>query len=216
MKISYLALLFAGLLFGGGCIGPAQRKDPITIYEPRIEAKTGLVTIIGVDPNRPQRPFTWNWGDGHTEIGWFPLAHIYQDTKRDYTLTITAYYEDGQTGQERAEIGFLKKYPITIYAPRIQTKTGLVLVNGVDLNRPQKQFLWNWGDGSTETAWFPLAHIYQDTKRDYTLTITAYYENGQTGQAHAEIGFLKNGLNQTPEPPPAAATPRAAPATRQP
>ena len=206
MKKANLGLLFVGILLCGGCIGPAQRKDPITIYAPRIEAKTGLVTVNGIDPNRPQRPFSWNWGDGHTEIGWFPLTHIYQDTKRDYTLTVTAYYEDGQAGQERAEISFTKKYPITIYAPRIQTKTGLVLVNGVDLNRPQRQFLWNWGDGQAENGWFPLAHIYQDTKRDYMLTITAYYEDGQTGQARAEIGFLKNEPNQPP----------AAPAPRQP
>jgi hypothetical protein len=195
-------------------MSPLQPKDPITIYEPRIETKTGLVTILGVDPNRPQRQFLWNWGDGQAENGWFPLAHVYRDTKRDYTLTITAYYEDGQTGQARAEIDFLKKRPITIAPPHIDTKTGLVLVDGKDLNRPQKAFLWNWGDGRTETGWFPLAHIYQDTSRDYTLTITAYYEDGQTGQARTEIVFAKAEPSKTPEP--TAATPPAAPATRGP
>ncbi len=106
------ALALASVALGVlcGCQVAAVRKDPITILAPRVEAG-GKVTVNGVDPNRPQKPFTWNWGDGHTEIGWFPLTHIYEDTKREYVLTVTAYYDDGQTGQERATISFRQKEP---------------------------------------------------------------------------------------------------------
>lgn len=195
--ISYglLSLTAAGVVSVAlsGCQSIAERKDPISIFTPRVEAVSGKVTINGVDPNRPKRPFTWNWGDGHTEIGWFPLTHIYEDTKHEYVLTITAYYDDGQTGQERAQISFqhIRKEPISIFAPRVDAASGKVVVNGVDPNRPKKPFTWNWGDGHTEIGWFPLTHVYEDTKREYVLTVTAYYDDGQTGQERAQISFQK-------------------------
>jgi hypothetical protein len=55
------------------------------------------VTVNGYDSRRPTTPFTFRWGDGQTSDTFFPAAHTYTDTGRNYTVTVTAHYSDGTT-----------------------------------------------------------------------------------------------------------------------
>ncbi|MBC7979443.1 MAG: PKD domain-containing protein [Armatimonadetes bacterium] len=82
-------------------------NQTLTISIPTIEASTGKVTVNGGDARRPTIPFTWDWGDGSSDTGWFPSSHTYQDTGRDYTLTMTAHYGGGKTARAQAQVSFL-------------------------------------------------------------------------------------------------------------
>jgi len=54
-----------------------------------------LATISGADSRCPRAPFTFNWGDGTQDTRFFPARHAYHDTNRNYTASITGYYDDG-------------------------------------------------------------------------------------------------------------------------
>ena len=41
-----------------------------------VNALTGEIAVSGVDTSRPSIPFTFTWGDGTSNEGWFPQNHI--------------------------------------------------------------------------------------------------------------------------------------------
>lgn len=53
-----------------------------------INPSTGAVTVNGVDTSQPTVPFTFIWGDGTSNPGWFPGNHIYADTGRNYEIKV--------------------------------------------------------------------------------------------------------------------------------
>jgi hypothetical protein len=73
---------------------------------PTVNKETGQVTINGIDSRRPNVPFTWDWGDGNVEDGWFPMQHVYADKERDYTVTVKAHYSDGTSARIQVPIYF--------------------------------------------------------------------------------------------------------------
>ena len=58
-------------------------------------------TLNGGDSRRPATPFTFDWGDGSRSEGFFPVAHTYTDTRRNYTVTTTAHYPTGESKRPR-------------------------------------------------------------------------------------------------------------------
>ncbi|MEW6071036.1 MAG: hypothetical protein AB1726_00385 [Planctomycetota bacterium] len=105
----FLALLATTLtLAAAGLALPAQDAPPprfrfravldgplsLTVEEPEIAGPA--VTITGGDARCPHVPFTFDWGDGAREEGFFPARHTYCDTGRDYTVTVTAHYDPGE------------------------------------------------------------------------------------------------------------------------
>jgi hypothetical protein len=104
--LSFLAYtLLSCVFFSVGC-QKGEMKKPMSINPPQVEVATGKVTINGADSNAPKKPFSWNWGDGKTEEGWFPMTHVYSDTQKDYQVTITAHYEGDKTGQAKTTVSF--------------------------------------------------------------------------------------------------------------
>lgn len=65
------------------------------------------VTVNGVDTRRPSIPFTFDWGDGRTDKGWFPQTHIYSDKSKNYILKVTAHYPYGKTGSRESFVRFV-------------------------------------------------------------------------------------------------------------
>lgn len=53
-----------------------------------------------------------------------------------------------------------KPIPITLLDPEVDGLT--VTVNGATITDPDGPFLWNWGDGTTNTSWFPSKHTYNE------------------------------------------------------
>jgi len=62
-----------------------------------INTATGHVLITGGDSECPTIPFTFNWGDGTVDEGWFPKEHTYADAARNYVVKVTAHYSGGGT-----------------------------------------------------------------------------------------------------------------------
>lgn len=186
--------LLISCAFCAGCHRNGVTKKPISLNHPQVEAATGKVSINGADSNGPHKPFTWSWGDGQTEDGWFPKTHVYSDTQKEYQVTVTAHYDDGETGEAKTTVSFKPakagaRKPISLFRPQIEAATGKVTINGVDPNRPGKPFTWNWGDGNTEDGAFPKTHVYSDTLKNYEVTVTAHYGEGETGEAKTTVSF---------------------------
>jgi hypothetical protein len=53
-----------------------------------------------------------------------------------------------------------------------------VRVEGSDTARPEKPFVFDWGDGTTTEGRFPATHSYKSADRSYTITVTATHDDG--------------------------------------
>lgn len=99
-----LAALCVGALLTSCQSGPPTGK--LTLGVPAIDRKTGTVTINGVDTNMPDTPFTWSWGDGKMDTGFFPATHTYADRSTTYTVTVTAHYLGNYTTSAKTVVAF--------------------------------------------------------------------------------------------------------------
>lgn len=72
-----------------------------------INVVTGLVQLGGVDLQSPRTPFTWEWGDGTVNSGFFPQSHTYNDRSHNYVVTVIAHYSSGAVDSVQTEIHFI-------------------------------------------------------------------------------------------------------------
>jgi hypothetical protein len=79
-----------------------------------INTTTGWVEVNGVDTQAPTTPFTWDWGDGAVETGWFPRQHTYVDKTHSYTVMVTSHYAGGSTDSDSA----LARFAPPVITPR--------------------------------------------------------------------------------------------------
>lgn len=89
---------------------------------------TGWVQINGVDSQQPGTPFTWSWGDGAVEEGWFPMEHTYLDRTRDYTIRITAHYSGGGTDTTEVLVQFI---PVTVTPRSLPASLAVTIPNSL-------------------------------------------------------------------------------------
>jgi hypothetical protein len=82
---------------------------PSTLYVwvQDIDTNTGWVEINGVDTGELTSPFTWDWGDGAVEAGWFPMQHTYASLNRNYIVRVTALYNSGGSDTKGALVRFV-------------------------------------------------------------------------------------------------------------
>jgi hypothetical protein len=72
-------------------------------------------------------------------------------------------------------------------------------INGlqVDINGacgPNATYIkWNWGDGSTDTGWFPHSHTYASSG-NYSITVTAYFIDGGTASTSETVNVYPGEL----------------------
>jgi len=92
---------------------------PKTLFllHPAVNKDTGQVAVNGGDSRCATGPFTWDWGDGDVEDGWFPMQHIYADKERNYAVTVTAHYCDGTSDWTKAAIYFTVPSILPIWLP---------------------------------------------------------------------------------------------------
>ncbi|MGI0062169.1 MAG: PKD domain-containing protein, partial [Nitrosotalea sp.] len=75
---------------------PNPTPPNLTLYSPSVNGLTA--TINGVtSPTTSGASITrisWDWGDGQTSTGWFPLSHTYSNSGT-YTVKVTSYDSNG-------------------------------------------------------------------------------------------------------------------------
>ena len=67
--------------------------------------------------------------------------------------------------------------------------SGAVTINGVDLRRPEKPFLFDWGDGKTSESFFPASHVYADPRRNYIVKVSARQSDGTADTVTVPVFF---------------------------
>lgn len=118
-------------------------------------------------PNAYIVSISWNWGDGSKTNGWFPQSHVYTTTGT-YLVNVSATDNNGLTGSSTDYITITNNPDpappqLSLSDPAVN---GLVAtVNGVaNLDTcgpsPVPSFRFNWGDGTTNTGYFPQTHNY--------------------------------------------------------
>jgi len=92
--------------------------DPSTLsaFIESLNKSTGQVIINGGDSQQPTIPFTFDWGDGNVNDGWFFQEHIFTDLSKNYVIKITAHYsaEDTDTTELIARFVTPSISPITL------------------------------------------------------------------------------------------------------
>jgi hypothetical protein len=156
-------------------------------------------------PGQQVTQISWNWGDGPTEVGWFPKSHTYSQAGT-YTITVTAMYDDGDiasastdvtvsNGQDSSstasatsnpsELGTNTANIISLGFP--STNGPDVTLNGCAMPGGEVSYIsWSWGDNSQTTGWFPQSHTYTQTGT-YTITVTANYNDGTAASASTTV-----------------------------
>ena len=72
----------------------------------------------------------------------------------------------------------------------IDTASGKVVVNGVDVRRPSVPVHMGLGDGVVYEGWFPQTHVYLDKSRNYILKVTSHYGDGSSDTEEILIRFI--------------------------
>ncbi|NTW23209.1 MAG: T9SS type A sorting domain-containing protein [Lentimicrobium sp.] len=77
-----------------------------------------------------------------------------------------------------------------LYMESIDRNTGYVKINGVDFGNISDPFNWDWGDGISETGWFPMNHTYTGLSQNYTVKVVASYTGGLKDTAEMLVRFI--------------------------
>ena len=78
---------------------------------------------------------------------------------------------------------------LSIWVQELNTETGYVVVNGVDMSGPPVPFVWDWGDGTVESGWFPGIHTYADTETNYVCSVRADYTPEDSDSVQVVLRF---------------------------
>ena len=79
----------------------------IYLWIEEINYTTGVVNMNGVDMSDLTGPFTWEWGDGNINNGWFPQQHRYTNLSKNFIIRVTSHYAGGTTGSAEVLIRFV-------------------------------------------------------------------------------------------------------------
>jgi hypothetical protein len=84
---------------------------------------------------------------------------------------------------------------LSLSVQSLDKSTGKVTVNGGDSQGPTTPFMWNWGDGSVTSGFFPQSHTYTTTTKNYILNVTAYYSGGAIDSTGILLRFVPPSVN---------------------
>ena len=92
----------------------AESSSTLSVRVTTLEHKNGKVSFNGVDTRCPKTPFTWDWGDGVVEEGFFLQQHTYSDVTKNYVVKVTAHYSGGGTDTKEVIVQFIEpQFPYT-------------------------------------------------------------------------------------------------------
>jgi hypothetical protein len=76
-----------------------------------------------------------------------------------------------------------------VFTPSINSTTGDVEINGVDIRNLIGPFTWEWGDGEITYGWFPQTHQFADKTKNYVVKVTSHYEANKEDSAETIVWF---------------------------
>lgn len=157
-----------------------------------VEGTNHVISVSGVSNTNTSSTvvsWLWDWGDGTTSTGVGPAPHTYVIPVGTFTFNIklTATDTNGKTGSFTSPITLTKT---AATGPSANFSTGGTL-NVLDTSNPSVtvtdaslaganpivSYIWNWGDGSTNSSGIaPAPHTYiiplGATSKTITLTVT--------------------------------------------
>lgn len=83
-----------------------KTESSLNIWQQNFDSLYGYVKMNGVDIGSLSGPFSWDWGDGDENDGWFPQEHYYVDLTQNYVVKVIAHYQDGSSDTTEAVVRF--------------------------------------------------------------------------------------------------------------
>jgi len=176
MKTPSLAYLAAGL---AATLFTSQGRASITLELGSPEyAAAGEVSIngyVGASPGAVTN-LVWDWGDGTTDESAFPATHQYP-ANGDYTVEATAYADTGESNTVSCSViitNICTNIVLQLAEPDYAA-CGQVSINGYVGASPGAitNLVWNWGEGTTHSSWFPAPHAYS-ANGEFIVRVPAY------------------------------------------
>lgn len=100
----FLVLILTFIITGlnGASTVDAYSSDSVVLSPPCVN---GLMVDMngGASPGSDVTQIIWNWGDGTETISFFVVSHVYE-TQGTYTITATAYYNDGSSASASTKV----------------------------------------------------------------------------------------------------------------
>ena len=146
--------------------------SPTAQFNPSVNAACDSLTTTFTNTSISALSNSWDFGDGTFFSGPNPPAHSY-NTVGDYTVTLTVTSVNGCTDQMSQLIHVYAPPQVNIGAQNVcvgdaaQFTDMTVTATG----NPVIQWLWDFGDGSTDTTQNPL-HLYS-VAGPYLVTLTS-------------------------------------------
>ncbi|HEU67881.1 MAG TPA: PKD domain-containing protein [Candidatus Acetothermia bacterium] len=184
MRKYLYAILSLAVLPLAGCFGPATTGPRAVIATDPSPAQGPYPFTVAFDASRSQgdiAEYLWAFGDGTTGTG-HSLTHTYEK-RGTYTVYLTVVARDGTTGQTSTTVHVHSQRPVarfTISPPsaKVGEPFWFDASTSYDPDGQVAEYLWNFGDGKSETTTVPYAtHRYGETGR-YTVTLVVKDEEG--------------------------------------
>lgn len=157
----------------------SNSQEPILVTETDV---CGYDTVSFFTSMRNFPAYIWNFGDGDSSTAANP-SHVYQQ-EGIYTPTLTTYDAGGCPQTWNAP-------PITVSLPEAVFTTtddrqacDRLTISLINLSANADSYQWNFGDGTTSTAFQPI-HTY-DHAGSYTVTLEVYKDNCNSRQTEAQ------------------------------
>ena len=133
----------------------------------------------------PPYSWFWNFGDGATSIEQSPV-HIYPAIEGTYTATLTVTDSIDNTATSTATVTINPTPPLVVnsdgpYSGSIDNPT-IQFLGSASGGKPPYTWLWNFGDGGTNTAQNPL-HTYPAIEATYAVTLIVTDASGNMATA---------------------------------
>lgn len=166
-----------------------QLFDPpstLSLWIQGLNPTTGDVTINGVDTQQPSTPFTWDWGDGTVEDGWFANSHTYTDRAKNYIVKVTSHYPGGGIDEAKILIRFVQSTITPIALP----PNLAVAIPDHDVTLSTRLYPIPGGLTYFDDSYFVTTSRAQ---AEYVLSVVATLQNDY---ANGNIALIDNGFEQ--------------------
>ena len=164
-----------------GCTGNLTIADMVTVGPPfalyATDTTSGCAPLtvqftdqsISADPSNPIVDWQWDFGDGTTFSGQNPPAHVFGIGTYDISLTVTTQSgcTNNYTSLRGVQVGIIdlvdfSLFPLDECAKTDITFTNLSVISGAH-DPSEVAYLWDFGDGGTDTEENPIYNYPIDT-----------------------------------------------------